>query len=107
MFGADIPLGEDAPIDVQTLVYKANVLISKCVGNAEYDGGRSDLEVPGSATHIDIDFRYWVPLANVTKSSVGNLTDDSELVLSPSTAAALPVLSAFTDSAMVARRWGG
>ena len=107
MFGADSPVGQDARIDAQTLLYKANVLMNNCVGKAEYDGGQSQMRIPRSANYITIDFQYRVSLTNGTENGVGNFTEDSGLVLSPSTAAALPVLSAFPDSAMVARGWEG
>ena len=106
MFGADIPPGRDAPIDLGALIYRAHVLMAACV-KAGYDGGRSRVEVPRSATWINIDFQYWMPLTNVTESGVGNVTDSSGLVLNASTAAALPALSAISDNAMVARRWTG
>ena len=107
MFGADIPPGRDALIDLDALVYRAHVLMAACVGKAEHDGGISRVEVPESGAWIDIDFQYWVSLANVTKDGFGNITDGSGLILNSSTAAALPALSAFPDSAMVAKRWTG
>ena len=105
MFGADSPVGQDARIDVQTLIYKANVLMAKCVGTAEYDGGQSQMRKPRSTNYITIDFRYWVPPTNGTENGIGNFTDDPALVLSPSTAAALPALSASPDNVMAARGW--
>lgn len=106
-FGADIPPGQDAPIDAQSLIYQAHRIVMACVGKAEYDGGRSRVEVPGTQTWIDIDFQYWVPLANATQDGVGNITGNFELVLNSPTAAALPALPAISDSAMVERRWAG
>ena len=107
MFGADIPQGRDARINRQNLVYQAHLLIAACVGKAEYDGGRSHLKLRQSTSWIDIDFRYWVPLTNVTKNGVGNVTHDSRLVLNSATAVALPAISAIPDNAMVARKWAG
>ena len=107
MFGADSPVGQDARVDVQTLRYKANVLMAKCVGTAEYDGGQTGMRIPRSTNYIIIDFRYSVPLTNMTENGVGNFTADSGLGSSPSTAASLPVLSASPDNVVAARGWDG
>lgn len=107
MFRVDISLGRDVYIDLEVLIYYTYILMAACVGKAEHNGGRSRVEVPGSLTWINIDFQYWVPLANVIESGVGNVMDSSELLLNSSTAVALPALSAVSDNAMVARRWAG
>ena len=73
--------------------------MAACVGKAEYDGGRSRVEVQGSTTWINIAFS----ISNLL-DGVGNILDSSGLVLNSSTAAALPALSATSDNAMVARR---
>ena len=105
MFGADTPYGQDAPIEARSFIYQAHTIVIACVGKAEYDGGMGVVEIEGSTKWIDIDFQYWVPVANTTQDGVGNITDKSELVLNSPTSTALPALSAISDNAMVARRW--
>ena len=103
-FRANIPPGNDARIDVRALVYRAVVLIAKCVGKAEYDGGRSNVEVEGALTWINIDFRSSTPLTTVTNVGVGNITNAAGLVLDSSTAETLPSIPAIPDNAVVAIR---
>ncbi|KAK0507623.1 hypothetical protein JMJ35_010146 [Cladonia borealis] len=86
MFRADIPPGNDARIDVQDLVYQANVLLAKCVAQADYDGGQCSVEAEGAKIWIKIDFQHLIPLTKVTRVGVGNITNAAGLVLDSSTA---------------------
>ncbi len=104
MFRADIPQGNDARIDVQALVYQANVLAAKCVARAGFDGGRCSVEAEGAKTWIDIVFRHLIPLTTVTKVDVGNITSAAGLVLNSSTAETSPSLAAVPGTAVVASR---
>ena len=103
-FRADFRLGNDARIDVEALVYQAIMLMMKCVGKADYEGGCSRVQAKGSAIWIDIEVRYYTPPTAVTKAGAGNMTSASGLVLSASTAEALPSLSAISGNAVVASR---
>ncbi len=102
-FRAGIPPGNDARIDVEALVYQAYVLMAKCVGKADYDGGRSRAEAKGARTWINIEFRYYTP-TTVTNFGVGSITNDSGLDLSSSTAKALLSLSAIPSNVVAASR---
>ena len=104
MFRADIPQGNDAPIDVQALVYQANVLMAKCVTQAYSDGGRCSVEAEGSTVWIKIDFRHLTPLTNVTNVGVGNITNAAGLVLNFSTAENPPSLPAISGNAVAESR---
>ena len=104
MFRADIPPGNDARIDVQALVYQANVLAAKCVAQAGFDGGRCNVAAEGALIWIKIDFRHLIPLTNVTKVDVGNITNAVGLILNSSTAETLPSLAAIPGTAVVASR---
>ena len=103
MFRADIPPGNDARIDVKALEYEANVLLAKCVARADYDGGQCIVEAEGAKIWIRIDFQHsMIPLTNVTRVGVGNITNAAGLVLNASTVEtvlSLPVMSSNTEAA--------
>lgn len=104
MFRADIPPGNDAPIDVQALVYQANVLIATCVAKADYDGGRCSVEAEGVRIWINIDFRHWLYLTNARTVDLGSITSAAGLILNSSTNESLPSLSADPGNAVVESR---
>ena len=104
MFRADIPQGNDAPIDVQALVYQANVLMAKCVAQDYFDGGRCSVEAEGATVWIKIDFMHLTPHTNVTNVGVGNITNAAGLVLNSSTTKIQPSLATISGNAVVESR---
>ena len=103
IFRANIPPGNDARIDVQALEYEATVLLAKCVARADYDGGQCSVEAKGAKIWIRIDFQHsMIPLTNVTRVGVGNITDAAGLVFNSSTVEtvlSLPVMSGNAEAA--------
>ena len=102
MFRADIPPGNDARIDVQALVYQANVLLAKCVAQADYDGGQCSVEAEEAKIWIKIDFQHLIALTKVTRVGVGNITNAAGLVLDSSTAETVLSLPAMSGNAEAA-----
>ena len=101
MFRADIPPGNDARIDVQDLVYRANVLVAKCVEQAGFDGGLCSVEAEGAPIWINIDFRHLTYLTNMTNVDFGNITNVG-LIMNSSTAETLRAPAAVPETAVVA-----